>query len=91
MLSEGSEGGGAIAEIEYLSLQEKHKPKLQWEKNSGEDFFLYIDDDPINHAVFSRRSSTRGAGISIWEASQGLDYFFDILNFSIQCNMTSYF
>lgn len=39
MLSEGSEGGGAIAGIEYLSLQEKHKPKLQWEKNSGEDFF----------------------------------------------------
>ncbi|KAJ6940494.1 hypothetical protein NC651_006588 [Populus alba x Populus x berolinensis] len=62
-----NKGGEAIAGIEYLSLLEKHKPKLQWEKNSGEDFFLYIDDDHINHAVFSRRSSTRGAGISIWE------------------------
>ncbi|KAF9687904.1 hypothetical protein SADUNF_Sadunf02G0141700 [Salix dunnii] len=72
--------GGAIAGIEYLSSVEKLKPKLQWEKNSGEDFFLYIDDEHINHAVFfSTRSSARGAGISIREIRQGLDYYIHMI------------
>ncbi|KAJ6723067.1 CHITINASE DOMAIN-CONTAINING PROTEIN 1 FAMILY MEMBER [Salix koriyanagi] len=80
VLSEGSEGGGAITGREYLSLLEKHKPKLQWEKNSGEHFFLYVDDRQIKHAVFYpslmsisirlEEARLQGAGISIWEIGQ---------------------
>ena len=82
-------GGGAITGRDYLSLLEKHKPLLQWEKSSAEHLFFYSDDKHINHAVFypSLMSiSTRleeaqkwGCGISIWEIGQGLDYFFDLL------------
>ncbi|KAK9280550.1 hypothetical protein L1049_014243 [Liquidambar formosana] len=88
MLS-GGLGGGAITGRDYLSLLEQHKPVLQWEKNSAEHFFIYSDNHNIKHAVFypSLMSiSTRleealswGAGISIWEIGQGLDYFFDLL------------
>lgn len=54
-------GGGAILGGEYLSLLDKYKPSLQWEKNSKEHFFLYTsttDDDnqqattSSSHAVF---------------------------------------
>lgn len=89
VISEGSEGGGAITGREYLSLLEKHKPQLQWEKNSGEHFFLYVDDEHINHAVFYpslmsisirlEEARLQGVGISIWEIGQGLDYFFNLL------------
>ncbi|KAJ6320232.1 hypothetical protein OIU78_015588 [Salix suchowensis] len=82
-------GGGAITGREYLSLLEKHKPKLQWEKNSGEHFFLYVDDKQIKHAVFYpslmsisirlEEARLQGVGISIWEIGQGLDYFFNLL------------
>ncbi|KAG6786852.1 hypothetical protein POTOM_008469 [Populus tomentosa] len=74
-----------------LSLKnEKHKPKLQWEKNSGEDFFLYIGDDPINHAVFSRRSSTRGAGISIWEVYRVLSEWKRRIIFNIDLGISKH-
>ncbi|GMI69582.1 hypothetical protein like AT4G01040 [Hibiscus trionum] len=89
VLSEGSGGGGAILGRDYLSLLEKHMPVLQWEKNSGEHFFVYLDDDGVKHAVFypssmsiyMRLEEARfwGTGISIWEIGQGLDYFFDLL------------
>ncbi|KAK8509670.1 hypothetical protein V6N13_093527 [Hibiscus sabdariffa] len=89
VLSEGSGGGGAILGRDYLSLLEKHRPVLQWEKNSGEHFFVYSDDDNVRHAVFypslmsiyMRLEEARfwGSGISIWEIGQGLDYFFDLL------------
>ncbi|KAJ6872983.1 Rhodanese domain-containing protein [Populus alba x Populus x berolinensis] len=82
VVSEGSEGGGAITGREYLSLLEKHKPQLQWEKNSGEHFFLYVDDEHINHAVFYpslmsisirlEEARLQGVGISIWEIGQVL-------------------
>ena len=79
-------GGGAILGREYLSLLEKHKPQLKWEKKSGEHFFFYTDEN--QHVVFypsllsiaMRLDEARswGAGISIWEIGQGLDYFFDL-------------
>lgn len=82
-------GGGAIIGSDYLSLLEKHKPRLQWEQNSAEHLFFYSDDKHINHAVFypslmsisTRLEEARrwGCGISIWEIGQGLDYFFDLL------------
>ncbi|GLT46651.1 hypothetical protein SLA2020_203940 [Shorea laevis] len=85
----GGSGGGPIIGRDYISLLEKHKPALQWEKNSGEHFFLYSDDNHINHAVFYPTSMSIylrldearswGTGISIWEIGQGLDYFFDLL------------
>ncbi|XP_024020949.1 chitinase domain-containing protein 1 [Morus notabilis] len=88
ILAEGG-GGGAITGSDYLSLLEKHKPRLQWEQNSAEHLFFYSDDKHINHAVFypslmsisTRLEEARkwGCGISIWEIGQGLDYFFDLL------------
>ncbi|KAJ7962546.1 chitinase domain-containing protein 1 [Quillaja saponaria] len=82
-------GGGAIIGRDYLSLLEKHKPVLQWEKNSAEHVFFYLDDNNIKHAVFfpslmsisMRLEEARswGCGISIWEIGQGLDYFLDLL------------
>ncbi|XP_054782959.1 uncharacterized protein LOC129290263 [Prosopis cineraria] len=87
-LSRGS-GGGAILGRDYLSLLEKHRPLLQWDENSGEHFFFYIDDEDNKHVVFYpslksislRLEEARlwGCGISIWEIGQGLDYFFDLL------------
>nr|XP_028961574.1 chitinase domain-containing protein 1-like [Malus domestica] len=85
----GGPGGGAITGRDYLSLLEKHKPELEWEKNSAEHLFFYSDDESNYHAVFYpspmsisvRLEEARkwGCGISIWEIGQGLDYFFDLL------------
>ncbi|KAL3517276.1 hypothetical protein ACH5RR_024178 [Cinchona calisaya] len=82
-------GGGPILGRDFLSLLEQHSPVLQWEKNSAEHFFLYSDNKHIKHVVFYpslmsisvRLEEARlwGAGISVWEIGQGLDYFFDIL------------
>lgn len=82
-------GGGAIIGRDYLALLEKHRPELQWDKNSGEHFFFYTDNKDIRHAVFypssksislrSEEARSRGCGISIWEIGQGLDYFFYLL------------
>ncbi|KAF7139048.1 hypothetical protein RHSIM_Rhsim07G0005700 [Rhododendron simsii] len=87
-LSEGL-GGGAIIGSDYLSLLELHRPLLQWDENSAEHFFIYSDDKHVRHAVFypsltsiaMRLEEARswGAGISIWEIGQGLDYFCDLL------------
>ncbi|KAK1326669.1 hypothetical protein QJS10_CPA01g02173 [Acorus calamus] len=81
-------GGGAITGRDYLSVLEKHKPKLQWEEKSAEHYFIYSENN-IKHAVFYpslmsisvRLDEARawGAGLSIWEIGQGLDYFFDLL------------
>ncbi|KAL4567015.1 hypothetical protein LXL04_022585 [Taraxacum kok-saghyz] len=89
-------GGGAILGRDYLSLLEKHKPKIEWEKKSSEHFFVFSDNNNNNnnnnnnkHVVFypsllsvaMRLDEARswGAGVSIWEIGQGLDYFFDLL------------
>ncbi|KAK9049481.1 hypothetical protein SSX86_031550 [Deinandra increscens subsp. villosa] len=82
-------GGGAILGRDYLSLLEKHKPELKWDKKSKEHFFLYSTDDNVEHVVFypsplsieMRLGEARswGVGISIWEIGQGLDYFFHLL------------
>lgn len=87
-LSEGL-GGGAITGRDYLSLLEQHRPLLQWDENSAEHFFVYSDDKHVRHAVFYPSLSSIsmrleealswGAGISIWEIGQGLDYFYDLL------------
>nr|POF11707.1 isoform 2 of chitinase domain-containing protein 1 [Quercus suber] len=73
-------GGGAITGRDYLSLLEKHRPLLQWEKNSGEHLFFYSNDDNIKHAVFYpsllsismllEEARSWGCGISIWEIGQ---------------------
>ncbi|KAG2725504.1 hypothetical protein I3760_01G069200 [Carya illinoinensis] len=85
----GGMGGGAIIGRDYLSLLERHKPVLQWEKNSAEHFFFYSDDNNIKHAVFYpsllsismrlKEARAWGCGISVWEIGQGLDYFYDLL------------
>ncbi|GFY92321.1 glycosyl hydrolase superfamily protein [Actinidia rufa] len=88
VLSEGL-GGGAITGRDYLVLLEKHKPSLQWDENSAEHFFVYSDNQNIRHAVFYptlmsisirlEEARSWGAGLSIWEIGQGLDYFFDVM------------
>lgn len=86
----GGMGGGPILGSDYATLLEKHEPVIQWEKKSAEHFFLYLDDDKdVKHVVFYpslksiavrlEEASSWGAGISIWEIGQGLDYFFDVL------------
>ncbi|KAI3701322.1 hypothetical protein L2E82_45976 [Cichorium intybus] len=93
VLQGGGLGGGAIVGRDYVSLLEKHKPEVQWEKKSAEHFFLYSsvedNDKIVKHVVFypslmsiaMRLDEARswGAGVSIWEIGQGLDYFFDLL------------
>ncbi|XP_078439602.1 glycosyl hydrolase superfamily protein [Wolffia australiana] len=81
-------GSEAITGRGYLSLLQKHKPALQWERESSEHFFLYEDDKNRRHAIFypslasiSLRldeARSRGASLSVWEIGQGLDYFFDL-------------
>ncbi|XP_051132948.1 uncharacterized protein LOC127252698 isoform X2 [Andrographis paniculata] len=85
----GGLGGGPILGTEYLSLLEKHGPQLQWERNSAEHYFVYGDEQDTKHVVFYpslmsmsmrlEEALSWGAGISIWEIGQGLEYFFDIL------------
>ncbi|KAL9245411.1 hypothetical protein vseg_019070 [Gypsophila vaccaria] len=86
-----TEGGGAqaITGRDYLSLLDRYKPKIEWREDFAEHFFLYSDDQHRQHAVFyptplsiSKRldeARSWGAGISIWEIGQGLDFFFDLL------------
>lgn len=81
-------GGGPIIGRDYISILEKHKPKLLWEERSSEHYFFYLHDN-VKHAVFFptpisisvRLEEARawGTGLSIWEIGQGLDYFFDLL------------
>lgn len=81
--------GGAIIGRDYLALLEKHRPALEWDKNSGEHLFFYTADKDIKHVVFYpslksislrlEEARSWGCGISIWEIGQGLDYFFDLL------------
>ncbi|KAL3615705.1 hypothetical protein CASFOL_041366 [Castilleja foliolosa] len=82
-------GGGPIVGREYLSLLEQHRPsQLHWEKNSAEHFFLYTDNQNVEHVVFYpslmsismrlKEAVSWEAGISIWEIGQGLEYFFDM-------------
>ncbi|EOX95742.1 Glycosyl hydrolase superfamily protein isoform 2 [Theobroma cacao] len=85
----GGSGGAAVIGRDYLSLLEKHRPLIQWEKNSGEHFFVYSDDNNVRHAVFYpslmsiylrlEEARSWGTGISIWEIGQGLDFFFGLL------------
>ncbi|KAH9620819.1 hypothetical protein KSS87_015126 [Heliosperma pusillum] len=86
-----TEGGGAqaITGRDYVSLLDRYKPKIEWQEDFAEHFFSYSDDQNRQHAVFyptpmsmSKRlkeAHSWGAGISIWEIGQGLDFFFDLL------------
>ncbi|XP_020575403.1 chitinase domain-containing protein 1 isoform X3 [Phalaenopsis equestris] len=85
-LSEGS--GEAITGRDYLSLLEKYRPVLHWDEKSAEHYFIYSQDN-LHHAVFypslksirMRLDEARawGAGLSLWEIGQGLDYFYELL------------
>ncbi|KAF3955897.1 hypothetical protein CMV_018933 [Castanea mollissima] len=86
----GGFGGGAVTGRDYLSLLEKHRPLLRWEKSSGEHLFFYSDDDNIKHAVYypsllsisMRLEEARswGCGISIWEIGQDEVHLFLVKN-----------
>ncbi|XP_074279684.1 uncharacterized protein LOC141604981 [Silene latifolia] len=88
-LTEGGGGAQAITGRDYLSLLDRYKPKIEWQDEIAEHFFLYSDDQNRQHAVFyptpmsiSKRleeAHSWGTGISIWEIGQGLDFFFDLL------------
>lgn len=82
------QGGGPIVGHQYISVLEKYEPEFIWEKSFEEHYFVY-DGEDTKHLVFyptlasiSARLNTAsnvGAGISIWEIGQGLEYFFDLL------------
>ncbi|CAO2835505.1 unnamed protein product [Amaranthus hypochondriacus] len=86
-----AEGGDAraITGRDYLSLLDQYKPTIKWHNDFAEHFFLYTDDQHRQHAVFYptlmsieervKEARSWGAGLSIWEIGQGLDYFYDLL------------
>ena len=85
----GGGGAKAITGRDYLSLLNQYKPKIEWQEDFAEHFFLYTDEQQRQHEVFyptpmsiSKRldeARSWGDGISIWEIGQGLDFFVDLL------------
>lgn len=82
------QGGGPIISHEYVSLLRKHKPMILWDDEAKEHLFEYLDGKK-QHLVYYpslkslalrlEEANNWGAGISIWEIGQGLEYFFDLL------------
>lgn len=81
-------GGGPITGHQYVAVLEKYKPEIHWDEEFDEHLFIY-ETQREKHVVFYptlKSISIRldaakqaGAGISIWEIGQGLEYFFDLL------------
>ncbi|GAQ80172.1 chitinase domain-containing protein 1 [Klebsormidium nitens] len=81
-------GGGPVVGHEYLHVLAEQRPKLIWDAESEEHYFEYTKGSsrhkvyyPTLKSIESRLSEIKrwGAGVSIWELGQGLDYFYDLL------------
>ncbi|KAJ7527333.1 hypothetical protein O6H91_16G048700 [Diphasiastrum complanatum] len=82
------QGGGPILGHEYLSLLSSYKPKLSWDGFNDEHYFDYTVAQELHRVFYPSLKSLSlrleeakscGAGVSIWEIGQGLEYFFDLL------------
>lgn len=71
---------------EYISLLQKHNPKLVWIEDVGEHAFRYSSRDQNRVVFYPTRQSVAlrvetaerlgCGGVAIWELGQGLDHFF---------------
>lgn len=84
----GHDNQEAIINRQYLELLATHKPKLSWDEDAEELYFVFKDKTGKAHTVYypslyflKRRlslASDMGTGISVWELGQGLDVFMDM-------------
>ncbi|GJP49386.1 hypothetical protein CLOM_g8603 [Closterium sp. NIES-68] len=75
---------------DVVDLLERHHPQVAWDPEAREHAFSFAArPSGIRRAAFfpsllslalrMREASAWGAGLSVWEIGQGLDYFFDLL------------
>ncbi|KAI8800521.1 chitinase domain-containing protein 1 [Cladochytrium replicatum] len=73
----------------FLELLAKHTPRFEWDDETAEHSFTYMDDRGAQHQVYFPTlkslderialAEELGTGLSLWELGQGLDYFYDLL------------
>jgi chitinase domain-containing protein 1 len=75
----------AITAPGYLSLLQQHHPALQVNRNAKEVFFRLPEGRVCYYptlwsvAIRLKAIAKLGAGVSVWEIGQGLDYWFDLI------------
>ena len=83
-----SGGGSAIVGHEYLARLKRYRPKLAWNATAKEHSFEYVTNGKGHRVYYPTLASIQmrldyaenmGAGVSIWEIGQGLEFFYDLL------------
>ena len=79
----------AITGPGYLDLLRAHHPAIKVNRNAKEHYFRFPSSGsdslvcyyPTTWSIAARLKAIAklGAGVSIWEVGQGLDYWFDLL------------
>lgn len=81
-------GANAVLGPQFIDIITNHKVQFEWDERDREHRFTYksgIGDHvvyyPTLKSIHERLKIIEdlGAGISIWEIGQGLDYFYDLL------------
>jgi len=86
-LDHSTTGGSHVLGRDVAALMKKHKPKLMYDAKDHEHYFEYRSQGrhtvfyPTLHSIQKRLQLVRelGAGVSLWEVGQGMDYFYDLL------------